>query len=49
MIGPWSQWDYDTRLLLTRAVAENPDVKIDYPERFLHRALEDAELESRAW
>ena len=44
LLGPWSQWDYDTRLQIVRLVAENPDVKIDYPDRFLYKATEDAEL-----
>jgi TPR repeat protein len=44
LLGPWSQWDYDTRLQIVRLVAENPDVKIEYADRFLYRATEDAEL-----
>jgi len=29
---------------VVRLVAENPDVKIEYPDHFLYRATEDAEL-----
>jgi TPR repeat protein len=44
LLGPWSQWDYPTRLQIVRLVSENPDVKIEYPNQFLYRATEDAEL-----
>ena len=44
LLGPWSQWDYDTRLQIVRLLAENPDVQMDYPERFLYTTIEDAEL-----
>ena len=44
LLGPWSQWDYDTRLQIVRLLAENPDVQMDYPDRFLYTTIEDAEL-----
>ena len=44
LLGPWSQWDYDTRLQVVRLVAENPEVEMSYPDRFLFTATEDAEL-----
>jgi TPR repeat protein len=44
LLGPWSQWDYDTRLQVVQLVAENPGVEMGYPERFLYTATEDAEL-----
>jgi hypothetical protein len=44
LLGPWSQWDYDTRLQIVRLLAENPDVQMAYPERFLYTTMEDAEL-----
>ena len=45
LLRPWGQWDFDTRLQLVRLVADNPDVQVDYPERFLQWATEDAELD----
>jgi hypothetical protein len=44
LLGPWSQWDYDTRLQIVQLLAENPDVQMGYPERFLYTATADAEL-----
>ena len=44
LLGPWSQWDYDTRLQIVRLLAENPEIKMDYPDRILYTATEDAEL-----
>lgn len=44
LLGPWSQWDYDTRLQIVQVLAENPDVQMGYPERFLYTATADAEL-----
>lgn len=44
LLGPWSQWDYDTRLQIVRLLAENPNIQMGYPDRFLHTATEDAEL-----
>jgi TPR repeat protein len=44
LLGPWSQWDYDTRLQIVRLLAENPDVQMGYPDHFLYRTIEDAEL-----
>jgi TPR repeat protein len=44
LLGPWSQWDYDTRLQIVQLLAENPDVQMGSPERFLYTATADAEL-----
>jgi TPR repeat protein len=44
LLGPWSQWDYDTRLQIVRLLAENPDVQMAYPDHFIYRAIGDAEL-----
>jgi len=44
LLGPWSQWDYDARLQIVQVLAENPDVQMGYPERFLYTATADAEL-----
>jgi TPR repeat protein len=44
LIGPWSQWDYDARLQIVRLLAENPEVQMAYPDRFIYTAIEDAEL-----
>jgi TPR repeat protein len=44
LLGPWSQWDYDTRLQIVRLLAENPDVQMDYADHYLYRTIEDAEL-----
>ena len=44
LLGPWSQWDYDTRLQIVRLLAENPEVQIGYADHFLYRTIEDAEL-----
>src|SRR5262245_3308494 len=44
LLGPWSQWDYDTRLQIVRLLAENPDVQMAYPHHFIYRAIEDAAL-----
>jgi TPR repeat protein len=44
LLGPWSQWDYDTRLQIVRLLAENPNVQMGYPEHFLYTTIEDAEL-----
>jgi len=44
LLGPWSQWDYDTRLQIVRLLAENPDVEMDYADHYLYRTIEDAEL-----
>jgi TPR repeat protein len=44
LLGPWSQWDYDTRLQIVRLLAENPEIQMGYPERFLYTATEDAEV-----
>ena len=44
LLGPWSQWDYDTRLQIVRLLAENPELKIDYADHFLLRTTEDAQL-----
>jgi hypothetical protein len=44
LLLPWSQWDYDTWLLIANVVAENPDVPLTRPDGFLYDALEFAEL-----
>ena len=44
LLGPWSQWDYDTLLQIVRLLADNPDVPVSDQDRNLHRAVEDAEL-----
>ena len=44
LLGPWSQWDYDTRLQIVRLLAENPDVQMSYADHYLYRTIEDAEL-----
>ena len=44
LLGPWSQWDYDTRLQIVKLLAENPEAALSYPDRTLYRAIEDAEL-----
>jgi TPR repeat protein len=40
----WSQWDYDTRLLILQVLAENPDVQLARPGTVLYDATEAAEL-----
>ena len=40
----WSQWDYDTWLLIARVLAENPEVSLPHPDGFLYDAVEFAEL-----
>jgi len=44
LLGPWSQWDYDTRLQIVRLLAENPNVQMEYADHYLYRTIEDAEL-----
>jgi TPR repeat protein len=44
LLLPWSQWDYDTRLLILRVLAENPDVQLARPDTVLYDAIEFAEL-----
>jgi TPR repeat protein len=44
LLGPWSQWDYDTRLQIVRLLAENPGVQMGYADHYLYRTIEDAEL-----
>ena len=44
LLGPWSQWDYDTRLQIIRLLAENPQIQLEYPDHFLYTATEMAEL-----
>jgi hypothetical protein len=44
LLGPWSQWDYDTRLQIVRLLAENSDVQMEYADHCLYRTIEDAEL-----
>jgi len=44
LLIPWSQWDYDTWLLIANVLAENPDVPLGRPDGFLYDAIEFAEL-----
>ena len=44
LIGPWSQWDFDTRLQLARLLAENPDVQISYANHLIYDLTEKSEL-----
>jgi tetratricopeptide (TPR) repeat protein len=44
LIGPWSQWDFDTRLQLAQILAENPDVQIRYPSHLVYDLTEETEL-----
>jgi TPR repeat protein len=44
LLLPWSQWDYDTRLLILQVLAENPDVPLARPDNVLYDATEAAEL-----
>ena len=44
LLLPWSQWDYDTWLLIANVLAENPDVPLGRPVGFLYDAIEFAEL-----
>jgi hypothetical protein len=44
LLLPWSQWDYDTWLLIATVLAENPDVPLPRPNGFLYDAIESAEL-----
>src|SRR5262245_19345679 len=44
LLLPWSQWDYDTWLLIANVLAENPDIPLGRPDRFLYNAIEFAEL-----
>ena len=48
LLGPWSQWDYDTRLQIVRLLAENPNVQMGYPDHYLYTAIEDANWASPA-
>lgn len=43
LIRPWAQWDYDTRLKVVHAVANNPQVKLQHPDHFLYVTIEAAE------
>ena len=44
LMGPWSQWDYDTRLKLVHVVADNPTIELSYPEHYLSAITADAEV-----
>lgn len=44
LLLPWSQWDYDTWLLIANVLAENPDVPLGRPDGFLYDAIEFSEL-----
>jgi hypothetical protein len=44
LVGPWSQWDFDTRLQLAHILADNPDVQISYPSHLVYDLTEETEL-----
>jgi len=44
LIGPWSQWDFDTRLQLAHLLADNPDVQISYADHLVYDLTEASEL-----
>ncbi len=44
LLGPWSQWDYDTRLQLARIFADHPDVAVSRPEYLIYNLTEASEL-----
>jgi TPR repeat protein len=44
LLLPWSQWDYNTRLLILQVLAENPEVQLARPGTVLYDATEAAEL-----
>ncbi len=44
LMGPWSQWDYDTRLQMARIFADNPDVAVNRPEHLIYELTEASEL-----
>jgi len=44
LMGPWSQWDYDTRLQMARVLADHPDVGISYPSHLVYELTEASEL-----
>ena len=45
LIRQASAWDFDARMLVLRLLADNPEVRIEHPERLLYRAVEAAELD----
>jgi TPR repeat protein len=44
LLLPWSQWDYDTRLLILQVLAANPDIQLGRPDVVLYDATEAVEL-----
>lgn len=44
LMGPWSQWDYGTRLQLARIFVDNPDVAVRRPEHLIYELTEASEL-----
>jgi lipoprotein NlpI len=44
LITPWSQWDYDTQLLLARLLAENPSIVATYAKHLVYELTEASEL-----
>lgn len=45
LIGMASVWDFDARMQRIRLLAENPEVRVNYPKRLLYDAVEAAELD----
>ena len=45
LIGMASVWDFDARMQRIRLLAENPEVRVNYPKRVLYDAVEAAELD----
>ena len=44
LIGMASVWDFDARMQRIRLLAENPEVRVNYPKRVLYDAVEAASL-----
>jgi len=44
LLRNWAAWDYDARLQLTKVLAENPDLTINFPGSILYDLTEEAEL-----
>ena len=45
LIGMASVWDFDARMQRIRLLAENPEVRVNYPKRVLYDAVQAAELD----
>ena len=45
LIDQAGQWDLDARQQVLRLLADNPDVRVEYPKRVLYDAAEAAELD----